>query len=186
VKLARAPRSAPFACEPSPGYWRFSSAWRCSAHRGGRRHCRRAAIVGNRAGHVFAALPESWQRLRALSFALFMGTFGLVCAALALTPLHPAAEGTLTMGGIAGFAGSAPMPWCTRIVARFFAIVCLGAAALGVGVWCASFSGEGRSRRRSAGIATWLHAAISERGSAAPRRSTPERLSASAHCCGAG
>jgi len=33
---------------------------------------------------LFAALPESWQRLRALSFALFMGTFGLVCAALGL------------------------------------------------------------------------------------------------------
>jgi hypothetical protein len=55
---------------------------------------------------VFAALPESWQRLRALSFALFMGTFGLVCAALALTRLHPAADGTLTIAGIAGFAGS--------------------------------------------------------------------------------
>jgi hypothetical protein len=81
---------------------------------------------------VFAALPETWQRLRALSFASFMGTFGLVCAALALTPLHPAAEGTLTIGGIAGFAGSAPMPWWARIVAGFFAIVCLGAAVLGV------------------------------------------------------
>src|ERR1700682_2952026 len=81
---------------------------------------------------VFAALPESWQRLRALSFALFMGTFGLVCAALALTPLHPAADGTLTIGGIAGFAGSAPMPWWARIVAGFFAVVFLGAAALGL------------------------------------------------------
>ena len=81
---------------------------------------------------VFAALPESWQRLRALSFALFMGTFGLVCAALALTPLHPAADGTLTIGGIAGFASSGPMPWWARIVAGFFAIVCLGTAVLGV------------------------------------------------------
>jgi hypothetical protein len=81
---------------------------------------------------VFAALPETWQRLRALSFASFMGTFGLVCAALALTPLHPAADGTLTIGGIAGFASSAPMPWWARIVAGFFAIVCLGAAVLGV------------------------------------------------------
>jgi hypothetical protein len=92
---------------------------------------------------VFAALPESWQRLRALSFSLFMGTFGLVCAALALTPLHPAADGTLTIGGIAGFASSAPMPRWARIVAGFFAIVCLGAAALGLGASCASFSGEG-------------------------------------------
>ena len=81
---------------------------------------------------VFAAGPEFWQRLRALSFALFMGTFGLVCASLALTPLHPAADGSLTIGGIAGFAGSAPMPWWARIVAGFFAIVCLGAAALGL------------------------------------------------------
>jgi hypothetical protein len=81
---------------------------------------------------VLAALPESWQRLRALSFALFMATFGLVCAALALTPLHAAADGTLTIGGIAGFASSAPMPWWARIVAGFFAIICLGAAALGL------------------------------------------------------
>ena len=29
---------------------------------------------------VYAALPESWQRLRALSFALFIGTFGLTFA----------------------------------------------------------------------------------------------------------
>jgi hypothetical protein len=69
---------------------------------------------------VFAALPGSWQWLRALSFALFMGTFGLVCAALAPTPLHPAADGTLTIGGIAGFVSSGPMPWWARIVAGFF------------------------------------------------------------------
>ena len=81
---------------------------------------------------VFAALPESWQRLRALSFALFMGTFGLVCAALALTPLHPAADGTLTIGGITGFASRTPIPWWAGIVAGFFAIVCLGAAGLGL------------------------------------------------------
>jgi hypothetical protein len=81
---------------------------------------------------VFAALPESWPRLRSLSFALFMGTFGLVCAALTLTPLHPAADGTWTIGGITGFASSGPMPWWARIVAGFFAIVCLGAAVLGV------------------------------------------------------
>jgi hypothetical protein len=81
---------------------------------------------------VVAALPESWQRLRALSFALYMATFGLVCAALALTPLDPAADATLTIGGIAGFASSAPMPGWARIIAGFFAIVCLGAAALGL------------------------------------------------------
>jgi len=81
---------------------------------------------------VFAALPESWQRLRALSFALFMGTFGLVCAALALTPLHPAPDGTWTIGGVAGFVTSEPMPWWARIIAGFFAIVCLGTAVLGL------------------------------------------------------
>ena len=81
---------------------------------------------------VFAALPGSWPRLRTFSFALFMGAFGLVCAALALTPPHPAADGTWTIGGVAGFASSAPMPWWARIVAGFFAIVCLGVAVLGV------------------------------------------------------
>ena len=81
---------------------------------------------------LFAALPETWPRLRTLSFALFMATFGLICAALALTPLHPAPDGTWTIGGIAGFVTSGPMPWWARIVAGFFAIVCLGTAALGL------------------------------------------------------
>ena len=81
---------------------------------------------------VFAALPESWPRIRALFFALFMATFGLVCAALALTPLHPAPDGTWKIGGVAGFVTSEPMPWWARIVAGFFAIVCLGTAVLGL------------------------------------------------------
>jgi hypothetical protein len=81
---------------------------------------------------VYAALPESWPRMRALFFALFMATFGLVCAALALTPLHPAPDGTWTIGGVAGFVTSEPMPWWARIVAGFFAIVCLGTAVLGL------------------------------------------------------
>jgi hypothetical protein len=81
---------------------------------------------------AFAALPESWPRLRAGAFAGFMGAFGLMCAALALTPLHPGPDGTLTIGGVAGFAVSGPMPWWARIVAGFFAIICLGAAVLGV------------------------------------------------------
>ncbi|HWZ71826.1 MAG TPA: hypothetical protein VN326_10175 [Casimicrobiaceae bacterium] len=81
---------------------------------------------------VFAALPESWPRLRTLSFALFMATFGCVCAALALTPLHPGPDGTWTIGGVAGFASSEPMPWWARIVSGFFAIVCLGTAVLGL------------------------------------------------------
>jgi hypothetical protein len=93
---------------------RFWSAPRCSARRGGRRRFREATI------------------LCALFFALFMATFGLVCAALALTPLHPAPDGTWTIGGVAGFVTSEPMPWWARIVAGFFAIVCLGSAVLGL------------------------------------------------------
>lgn len=81
---------------------------------------------------AFAAIPDSWPRLRTLSFALFMGTFGLVCAALTLTPLHPAADGTWTIGGIPGFITGGPIPWWARLVAGFFAIVCLGTAALGL------------------------------------------------------
>jgi hypothetical protein len=81
---------------------------------------------------IFAALPDSWTRLRTLSFALFMGTFGFVCAALALTPLHPAADGTWAIAGIPGFVSGAPIPWWARLIAGFFAIVCLGTAVLGV------------------------------------------------------
>jgi len=81
---------------------------------------------------VYAALPESWPRMRALFFALFMATFGFVCAALALTPLHPAPDGTWMIGGVAGFVTSEPMPWWAHIVAGFFAIVCLGTAVLGL------------------------------------------------------
>jgi hypothetical protein len=98
---------------------------------------------------VFAALPESWPRMRALFFALFMATFGLVCAALALTPLHPAPDGTWTIGGVAGFVTSEPMPWWARIVAGFFAIVCLGTAVLGL--WGLSRGLFGRSPEGGAG-----------------------------------
>jgi hypothetical protein len=78
---------------------------------------------------AFAALPDRWPRLRSLAFAVFMATFGAFCAALAFTPLRPDADGTYAIGGISGFATSEPMPWWARIVAGFFAIVCLGAAA---------------------------------------------------------
>jgi hypothetical protein len=98
---------------------------------------------------VYAALPESWPRMRALFFALFMATFGLVCAALALTPLHPAPDGTWTIGGVAGFVTSEPMPWWARIVAGFFAIVCLGTAALGL--WGLGRGLFGRSPEEGAG-----------------------------------
>ncbi len=46
---------------------------------------------------VFAALPESWQRLRALSFALFMGTFG--AAALGLWGVARESFGRRSDGG---------------------------------------------------------------------------------------
>ena len=81
---------------------------------------------------AFAALPDRWPRLRTLAFAFFMAAFGAFCAALMFTPFHPDADGTYHIGGVAGFATSEPMPWWARIVAAFFAIVCLGTAALGL------------------------------------------------------
>jgi hypothetical protein len=80
----------------------------------------------------FAALPDRWPRLRSLAFAVFMAAFGVVCAAIAFTSFHPDADSTYSIGGIPGFATSEAMPWWARIVAGFFAIVCLGAAALGL------------------------------------------------------
>ncbi len=59
---------------------------------------------------VFAALPDSWPRLRTLSFAAFMATFGLVCAALTLSPLHPAADGHGPSAGLPDSAPRAPYP----------------------------------------------------------------------------
>ena len=80
---------------------------------------------------IFAALPDSWPRLRTLSCSGFMAAFGLVCAALTLSPRHPSADGTYTIGGIAGLATTGPMPWWARLIAGFFALICLGTAALG-------------------------------------------------------
>jgi hypothetical protein len=80
---------------------------------------------------AFAALPQRCERLRTLTFALGMGTFGTICAALAFTPSHPGPAGTVAIGGIPGFAIAGPMPWWARAVAGFFAIVCIGAATLG-------------------------------------------------------
>jgi len=80
---------------------------------------------------AFAALPERWPRLRSLAFMLFMAAFGVVCTALTFTPFHPDPDGTYTIAGIRGLSASGPMPWWARIVAGFFAIVCLGAAVAG-------------------------------------------------------
>jgi len=94
---------------------------------------------------AFAALPDRWPRLRQLAFALFMATFGAVCAALMFTPFHPDSDGTYRIGGIPGFASSEPMPWWARIVAGFFAIVCLGAAVLSARGLVRGTSGSGGS-----------------------------------------
>lgn len=81
---------------------------------------------------AFAALPERRERLRTLTFALAMGAFGTICAALTFTPFHPGPDGTFAIGGIPGFAVGGPMPWWARAVTAFFAIVCIGAATLGL------------------------------------------------------
>jgi len=80
---------------------------------------------------AYAALPDRWPRLRTLSMTLFMAAFGVMCAAMTFTPFHPDPDGTYTIAGVGGLATSGPMPWWARIVAAFFAIVCLGNAALG-------------------------------------------------------
>jgi hypothetical protein len=88
---------------------------------------------------AYAALPDSWPRLRTFALTVFMATFGTICAALALTPLHPDADGTYRIGGVAGFATSVAMPMWARLVATFFAIVFLVVAALGIrGLICGS------------------------------------------------
>lgn len=81
---------------------------------------------------AYVALPERFSRLRTLVFALALGTFGTVCAALTLTPFKPDANGYYSLGGVARFTLSGPMPWWARIVAGFFAMVMLGVAALGL------------------------------------------------------
>ena len=80
---------------------------------------------------AYAALPDSWPRLRTLAMTLFMAAFGVMCAAMTLTPFHPDPDGTYTIKGIHGLRASGPMPWWARIVAACFAIVCLVTAALG-------------------------------------------------------
>ena len=84
-------------------------------------------------GGVFLSIPEDRApRSRTLAFCLWIGAFGVCCAALALAPFRPGADGTYTIGGVPGFA-AAPIPWWARIVAGFFAMLLLGAA--GAGLW---------------------------------------------------
>jgi hypothetical protein len=80
---------------------------------------------------AYAAVPGTWPRLLSLSLVLFMSAFGAVCAVLTLIPFHPAEDGTWTIAGVTGFV-AAPIPLWARIVAGFFAIVCLGTASLGL------------------------------------------------------
>ena len=81
---------------------------------------------------AYVALPERFSRLRTLVFALALGAFGTVCAALTLTPFKPDPNGYYSIGGVARFTLSGPMPWWARIVTGFFALVMLGVAALGM------------------------------------------------------
>lgn len=82
---------------------------------------------------LFAAIPEDRApRLRTFAFCLWLGAFGLACAALALAPFHPGADGTYAIAGIPGFI-AAPIPWWARLVAGSFALLLLGVS--GVGLW---------------------------------------------------
>lgn len=89
-------------------------------------------------GTVFAGIgaavcvPDSWPRLRSLAFTMFSAAFGTICAAIALAPRHAAADGTLTIGGVAGFAIYGAVPWWARAVAGAFALLFLFIAAAGV------------------------------------------------------
>jgi hypothetical protein len=89
---------------------------------------------------AYAAMPGRWSRARTLAFAAFMGAFGLACAALALAHNQP--DGSVAIAGVPGFVASAPMPLWARLVAAFFALVCLGACA--VALWGLVSGREGR------------------------------------------
>ena len=98
---------------------------------------------------AYGALPDRFPRLRTLVFSLAMGAFGTICAALALTPFKPDPNGYYSIGGVARFTISGPMPWWARIVAGFFAVVCLGGAVLGL--WGLARELFGRSPEGGAG-----------------------------------
>ena len=92
---------------------------------------------------AYASLPDSWPRLRTLALTLSMAAFGVMCAAMTLTPFHPDPDGTYTIVGIHGLRASGPMPWWARIVAGFFAIVGLVTAALGAWALLRGTAGRG-------------------------------------------
>ena len=78
----------------------------------------------------YAAIPDRFPRARTFAFAMFMGAFGLACAALALSSYRP--DGTVVIAGVTGFSVSGPMPIWARLVAGFFALVCVSVSALGI------------------------------------------------------
>jgi hypothetical protein len=82
-------------------------------------------------GGLMAALPARWERLRTLAFTTLTGAFGAICAALALLPTLPGADGRFSVGGVPGFA-AAPIPWWARLVAAAFALILLAASVAGL------------------------------------------------------
>jgi hypothetical protein len=78
------------------------------------------------------AIPDSWPRVRSLGFVMLFAAFGTACAAIALSPLRTGADDSHTIGGVAGFAFSEPLPWWARLVAGLFGLLFLGLALLGL------------------------------------------------------
>jgi hypothetical protein len=77
---------------------------------------------------AYGAIPDSLLRARTLAFALFLGAFGLACAALALAQVGP--DGSTVIAGLGRTAPGAPMPVWARLVAGFFALLFLGLSGL--------------------------------------------------------
>ena len=77
---------------------------------------------------AYGTIPDRFPRARTLVFALFLGAFGLACAAIALA--HAGPDGMMTIAGVGGFSASAPMPIWARLVAGFFGVLFLGTSGL--------------------------------------------------------
>lgn len=76
-------------------------------------------------------IPDAWPRTRTLAFVVFFATFGVICAAVVFSPMHAAPDGTVAIGGVAGFTVSQPVPWWARGVAALFGVIFIVAAILG-------------------------------------------------------
>ncbi|MEO8675968.1 MAG: hypothetical protein ABI569_10335 [Casimicrobiaceae bacterium] len=77
---------------------------------------------------AYGAIPDSLPRARTLAFVLFLGAFGLACAAIALAQVQP--DGTTIIAGVGRIAASEPMPVWARLVAGLFALLLLGSCGL--------------------------------------------------------